>query len=284
MSDGRPRAWPDVMLAAAAWTAASVVAGLFVWLIADVIVTGIGNISWSFLTEDARDAGRAGGIAPILVSTFLIVLVCMATSIPLGLATAITLSELTRRDGAFATFVRRSLDILAGIPSIVFGLFGYALFCKRLGLGFSILAGGLTLSCMVLPLLIRTTEEGLRAVSNDYRLAAAGLGMSRTTTILQILLPAAMPAVVVATILSLGRALSETAALLFTSGYVDRMPDSVWDSGRSITVHIYDLAINVPGGNTNAYTTALVLVIFLLIINSVTMGLSKRWSRLKQER
>ena len=89
---------------------------------------------------------------------------------------------------------------------------------------------------------------------------------------------------VVATILSLGRALSETAALLFTSGYVDRMPDSVWDSGRSMTVHVYDLAINVPGGNTNAHTTALVLVIFLLIINSATMGLSKRWLRLKQER
>src|SRR5687767_104444 len=118
MSNGRPRAWPDAMLAAAAWTAALVVTGTFVWMISDVVVTGMGKISWSFLTEAPRDAGRAGGIAPILVSTFLIMLVCMATSVPRALATAIVLSELTRREGVFATFVRRSLDVLAGIPSI----------------------------------------------------------------------------------------------------------------------------------------------------------------------
>src|SRR5205823_6172239 len=168
-----------------------------------------------------------------LVSTALILAVCLASSLPVGLGTAVLLAEFTPAGGAFGRLVRRSLDVLAGVPSIVFGLFGNAFFCQVLGLGFSILSGGLTLACMVLPILIRATEEGFRAVPREYRLGAAALGLSRTTTLLHLLLPAAVPGLLVGLVLGLGRAIAETAALIFTSGYVDRMPGSLLDSGRS---------------------------------------------------
>ncbi len=260
------------------WLTAALVSGVFVWLLSDIIIHGLPKLSGAFLVEAPKNAGRSGGIAPIIVSTGLILLVAMATAAPLGLATAVLLSEFTRHDSVFSRLVRRSLDVLAGVPSIVFGLFGNAFFCIYLGLGFSILSGGLTLACMVLPLLIRTAEEGLRSAPNDYRLAAAALGMSRSTALLHLLLPAATPAIAAGLMLGIGRAGAETAALIFTSGYVDRMPDSLFDSGRALSVHIYDLSMNVAGGDANAYTSALVLIILLLIINSIAMGLAKQWS------
>jgi phosphate transport system permease protein len=259
------------------WLMAVLVSGVFVWLLADIIIHGLSKLSWSFLVESPQNAGRSGGIGPIIVSTTLILLVAMVTAAPLGLATAVLLSEFTRHDSVFGCFVRRSLDVLAGVPSIVFGLFGNAFFCIYLGLGFSILSGGLTLACMVLPILIRTAEEGLQATPNDYRRAAAALGMSRSAALVHLLLPAATPAIVAGLLLGIGRAGAETAALIFTSGYVDRMPDSIFDSGRALSVHIYDLSMNVAGGDASAYSSALVLIILLLIINSIAMALAKRW-------
>jgi phosphate transport system permease protein len=135
---------------------------------------------------------------------------------------------------------------------------------------------------MVLPILIRTVEESFRAISREQRLSAAALGLSKPTTIRTILLPAAMPGLLVGGILGLGRAIAETAALIFTSGYVDRMPESLLDSGRSLAVHIYDLAMNVAGGNPNAYATALVLVGLLLIINLFSSWIATRWTLLNQ--
>jgi len=259
------------------WLTAALVSGVFVWLLADIIMHGLPKLFWSFLVEAPQNAGRSGGIGPIIVSTALILLVAMATAAPLGLATAVLLSEFTRQDSMFGRLVRRSLDVLAGVPSIVFGLFGNAFFCIYLGLGFSILSGGLTLACMVLPILIRTAEEGLQATPHDYRLAAAALGMSRSAALVHLLLPAATPAIIAGLLLGIGRAGAETAALIFTSGYVDRMPDSLFDSGRALSVHIYDLSMNVAGGDANAYASALVLIILLLIINSIAMGLAKHW-------
>jgi phosphate transport system permease protein len=169
--------------------------------------------------------------------------------------------------------VRRSLDVLAGVPSIVFGLFGNAFFAITLGFGYSILSGGLTLACMVLPILIRTSEQAIRAVPAEYRYAAAALGMKRATILFRVVLPVATPALAAGVVLSIGRALAETAALIFTSGYVARSPESLFDSGRSLSVHIYDLAMNVPGGGSRAYATACVLVSLLLMINIATARL-----------
>jgi len=265
------------MAAAVVWAMALLVTGVFVCMLGDVLWHGIGQVSWAFLTEAPRNAGRAGGIGPIIVSTTLILAVCMAVALPVGVGTAVLLAEFTSPDNLFGRAVRRSLDVLAGVPSIVFGLFGNAFFCVYLGMGFSILSGGLTLACMVLPILIRSTEEGFRSVPDDYRLGAAALGMSRTSALVHLLLPAAAPGLVVGLVLGIGRAVAETAALIFTSGYVDRMPRSLLDSGRSLSIHIFDLSMNVSGGDANAYASALVLIALLLIINWAASWMSDRW-------
>jgi phosphate transport system permease protein len=265
------------LLTAAVWLAVMMVSGLCAWILGDLLWHGAPQLSWSFLIEAPRSAGKLGGIGPILVSTGLILLVCLAVAVPLGLGTAVLLSELTPAGSPLGRLVRRGLDVLAGVPSILFGLFGNALFCIYLGLGFSILAGGLTLACMVLPILVRATEEGLRSVPSDYRLAAAALGMSQARTLLRVVLPAGTPGLVVGLVLGIGRALAETAALIFTSGYVDRMPRSLLDSGRALSVHIYDLAMNIAGGEPHAYASALVLVGSLLAINGLAGWCSGRW-------
>lgn len=266
----------DVVLV---WSAALLVTAAFCWLLGDLLWHGVGQIGWSYLTRPSINAGRAGGIGPIIVSTAWILAVCMTVSVPLAVGAAIFLSEFTRAASVMGTLVRRSLDVLAGVPSIVLGLFGNAFFCVYLGLGFSILSGGLTLACMVLPILIRATEEGLRAVPEDYRLGAAALGISRARTLSRVLLPVATPGLIVGLVLGLGRAAAETAALIFTSGYVDRMPESWLDSGRALSIHIYDLSMNVSGGEPNAYAAAVVLVTMLLVINLCASWITDRWLR-----
>lgn len=269
-----PGEWP---VTAAVWLAVCLVAGAFLCILFDLLREGAAGLSWTFLSALPADAGRAGGIASVLVSTLWILAVSISIALPLGLGTAMWLAEFTSVDGVYGRLVRRSLDVLAGVPSIVFGLFGNAFFCVYLGMGYSILAGGLTLSCMVLPLLIRSTEEGFRAVPPEYRLAAAALGVSRAHILYKVLLPAAVPGLAVGLVLGIGRALAETAALLFTSGYVARMPGSLLDSGRSLSIHIYDLSMNVPGGEANAYTSALVLVLLLLLVNYAASWASHRF-------
>ncbi len=261
----RSPSW-DILIRLAVWSCAFLVTALFVWLLADIVGHGLSLISREFLTALPQNAGRGGGIGPILAATGLILLVAIAASLPLAVGTAVLLAELA--DSLFVRLVRRGLDVLAAVPSIVFGLFGNAFFSVYLGLGFSILSGGLTLACMVLPILIRATEEGLRAVPEEYRRAAAALAMSRTGTLVHLLLPAATPGLAAGLMLGIGRAIAETAALIYTSGYVDRMPGSLLDSGRALSVHIYDLAMNVAGGDAHAYASALVLMALLLAINS----------------
>ena len=257
------------------YTAAVVVTLLFSWILFDTVRHGLSGLSWSFFTSLSSDAGRAGGIAPMLVSTGLILLVCLAASVLPTLATAILLAEYTTTDNRLGQGIRLSLDVLAGVPSIVFGLFGNAFFCIFLGMGFSILSGGLTLACMVLPIMIRSTEASLRALPREYRFGTAALGLTKLQTLFHLLLPAATPGILVGLVLGIARALSETAALIFTSGYVDRMPSTILDSGRALTVHIYDLAMNVPGGEPHAYATALTLILLLLAINLATAGLAR---------
>jgi len=137
------------------------------------------------------------------------------------------------------------------------------------------LSGGLTLACMVLPIIIRTTEEGLRSVPRELKQGVAALGFTKTAAVWHIILPVAIPGLIVGTILGFGRAVAETAALIFTSGYVDRMPESVFDSGRSLSVHIFDLAMNIPGGDSMAYASALCLVLILVTISILTSVIAK---------
>lgn len=257
------------------WFAASVVMAILAWIVVDIAIRGLSQISLSYLTNDVADAGRSGGIGPVILSTVLLLLVTLATSVPLAMASAIALTEQVGHDPLLTRYVRFSLDVLSGVPSIVFGLFGNVFFTITLGLGYSILSGGLTLSCMVLPILIRTAEQAINSVPSEHRHAAAALGLSRSTTLFRVVLPTAAPALAAGIVISIGRALAETAALIFTAGYVARTPESVFDSGRSLSVHIYDLAMNVPGGGPRAYAAACVLVGMLLAINGVTALLLK---------
>lgn len=267
----------ELLVSTLVWSAAVFVTAIFCWLLGDILWHGINQVSWTFLTAPPRNAGREGGIGPILVSTALILSVCLGVSLPIGVGTAVLLAEFTTDESLFGRLIRRSLDVLSGVPSIVFGLFGNAFFCKTLGLGFSILSGGLTLACMVLPILIRSTEEGFRSVPIGYRLSAAALGLTRTTTLFHLVLPAAVPGILVGLVLGVGRAMAETAALIFTSGYVDRMPESFLDSGRALSIHIFDLSMNVSGGDANAYASALVLIVLLLAINGTASWLAEHW-------
>lgn len=266
----------DHLFALAVYLAAACVAGAFCWIVFDLLLNGIGKLSWAFLTELPVSSGRKGGISSVLVSTFMILLVTIIAAVPVAFATAIWLSEFTRNGGRLVIIVRLSLDILAGVPSIVFGLFGAAFFCVFLGLGYSILAGGLTLACMVLPILIRTTEAGLTAVNNGWRQGAAALGLTKSAALWQILLPAAAPSIAAGMVLGVGRAMAETAALIFTSGYVDRMPESIFDSGRALAIHIFDLSMNVPGGDKAAYASALVLIMAIAVVNLFALRLSDK--------
>ena len=267
----------DRIVAAAAWGAALLVLAGFAWLLGDLMLHAAGHLSWRFLVDAPRNAGRAGGIGTVLVSTLLLLGVMLVVVLPVGVGTAIWLAEFGPHDGGLRRAVRLCLDTLAGVPSIVFGLFGNAFFSGVLGLGFSIAAGGLTLACMVLPVFVSTAERGLSMVNDDWRTAAAALGMSRASVLWQVLLPAAAPALAAGLMLALGRAAAETAALIFTSGYADRMPESLADSGRSLAVHVYDLAMNVSGGDAAAYASALVLVALMIVIHLGAQALSERW-------
>ncbi|MCP5246342.1 MAG: phosphate ABC transporter permease PstA [Burkholderiales bacterium] len=271
----------DCGVQALVYLAVLLVSAVFIWILADLVRGGIAHLSWEFLTESPRDAGRSGGIASILVSTVLILLVAIVTAVPLAWATAVLLAEFVPVNSRFGKFVRFSLYVLAGVPSIVFGLFGNAFFSIYLGLGFSILSGGLTLACMLLPILTSTAEAGLRAVPENYRLSAAALGMTRTAALIHLIFPAAAPTLAAGLLIGVGRALAETAALLFTSGYVDRMPGSLLDSGRALALHIFDLSMNVPGGDMPAFASALILVSLLLCINILAMRLAYGLQRRK---
>lgn len=266
-------------LAGLTWGAAGLVTLAFLALVGDLIAHGGACLGWSFLVDPVLDAGRQGGIGPVLISTLAVIAVSLATALPLGIATALYLSEIAPIRSPPARLLRFSLDVLAGVPTIVFGLFGAAFFCGFLGFGFSLLAGGLTLTCMVLPLVIRITEEGLRAVPDEYREAAAALGLTRVTTWRTLILPAAAPGILAGVLLAVARMLAGAAALLFTSGYVARMPESLMDPGRVLSIHIYDLSMNVPGGDRHAYASALVLVVLQLGLNLTARALTRSWSR-----
>jgi phosphate transport system permease protein len=271
----------DRLAAALMGAAVLLVVALPALMLTEFLQEGLPRLSWEFLVGAPADAGRAGGIGSLILSTVWILGVCLGAALPLGLGCALFLSECVPAGSRAARWLGYSLDVLGGVP-YVFGLFGYRFFAVELNLGFSILSGGLTLACMVLPLFIRTSEEALRATPLRHRQAAAALGVTRSGFVRRVLLPSAAPGMAVGVILSVGRALAETAALLFTAGYVTRLPDSVFDSGRALSVHIYDLSMNVSGGEGNAAATATVLLGLLILINLVARNLGHYWQRMDQ--
>jgi len=219
--------------------------------------------------------GREGGIFPAIIGTILLSLMAIAIALPLGIGTAVYLSEYTR-DSALTRAIRFGTDCLAGIPSIIFGLFGYIFFVTTLHMGWSLIAGALTLAIMVLPTLIRTAEEAIRAVPQSWREVSVSLGATRWETVRKVVLPNALPGIVTGIMLSFGRSIGETAAVIFTAGSSFRLPRGAFDSVRTLAVHFYILA-REGLSSEKAYATAAVLVISVLAINILTYSLMNRF-------
>lgn len=248
---------------------------VLVFIIFFVLEKGLPAVSLGFLLDNPRDMGRAGGIYPTLVGTLLLSLLTIGIALPLGVGTAVYLSEYTQESRATRA-IRFGTDCLAAIPSIIFGLFGLVFFVVMLKLGWCLLSGGLTLAIMVLPTIIRTSEEAIRAVPNSYREVSFSLGATRWQTVLKVVLPNALPGIVTGVMLSLGRSIGETAAVICTAGSSLRMPHSIFDSARTMSVHFYILARE--GISTeNAYATAAALIISVLLVNLVSYSLMHRF-------
>jgi phosphate transport system permease protein len=262
-----------VVATLAAATGVTLIALVFIVLF--VLDKGLPVLSLRFLLDSPRDMGQAGGIFPTLVGSIVLPLLAIVVALPLGLGTAVYLAEYTIETRA-TRVIRFGTDCLAGVPSIIFGLFGFIFFVTLLHMGWSILSGGLTLAIMVLPTIIRTSEEAIRAVPASYREVSFSLGASRWQTVLKVVLPNALPGIVTGVMLSVGRSIGETAAVIFTAGSSLRLPTSAYDSVRTMAVHFYLLA-REGISNENAYGTAAVLVISVLLVNSVSYCMMNRF-------
>jgi len=244
------------------------------FIIVFVLEKGLPVLNLRFLFTNPQDMGRAGGIFPTLVSTALLPLLAVAIATPLGVGTAVFLTEYTR-ESRVTSIIRFGTDCLAGIPSIIFGLFGFIFFVTTLRLGWSILSGGLTLAFMILPTIIRTSEEAVKAVPKSFREVSFSLGATRWQTVRKVVLPNALPGIVTGVMLGVGRSIGETAAVIFTAGSSLRLPTSLLDSSRTMAVHFYILARE--GISTeNAYGTAAALVIAVLSVNLLAYWLMHR--------
>ena len=244
---------------------------ILVFIIGFVLSKGLPGVNAEFLLSAPKDMGRAGGIFTTLVGTILLPLVAVAIALPLGVGTAVYLSEYTR-ETRLTRALRFGTDCLAGIPSIIFGLFGFIFFVVMLKMGWCLLSGGLTLAIMVLPTIIRTAEEAIRSVPNSYREVSFSLGATRWETVLKVVLPNALPGIVTGVMLAIGRSIGETAAVIFTAGSSLRMPSSMFDSVRTMSVHFYILACEGIS-DEKAYATAAVLIISVLLVNLAAYGM-----------
>jgi phosphate transport system permease protein len=250
---------------------------ILVFIVVFILNKGIPAITGEFLLSNPQDMGREGGIFPTLVGTVLLPLLAIAVALPLGTGTAVYLTEYTRETRS-TRIIRFGADCLAGIPSIIFGLFGFIFFVTILGMGWSLLAGGLTLALMILPTIIRTSEEAIKAVPYAYREVSFSLGATRWRTVLRVVLPNALPGIVTGVMLGIGRCIGETAAVIFTAGSSLRLPRSMFDSVRTMSVHFYILA-REGISSEKAYGTAAVLILSVLMLNGMSYWLMHRFMR-----
>ena len=247
------------------WSAAILVLFLLFSIIIYILSKGIPHITWQFLTQIPSDMGRSGGILSTIVGTLSVTLVAIIVATPLGVGTAFYLTEYTR-ESTITKIIRFSAESLAGIPSIVYGLFGFIFFVIYLKLGWSILSGGLTLAVMILPTIIRTSEEAIRTVPPMYREVSFSLGGTKWQTMIKVLIPSALPGIATGIILGIGRCVAETAAVILTAGSALRMPISLFSPARTMAVHFYILA-SEGISLEKAFATAALLIILILLIN-----------------
>jgi phosphate transport system permease protein len=249
-----------------------------------IVVQGLSAINWEFLTAMPREGMRHGGILPAIVGTIVLTFGTAISAIPLGVGAAIYLAEYAP-DNALTRAIRLAIINLAGIPSVVYGLFGLGLFVLFLRLGTSIVAGSLTLGLLTLPMVISTAEEAILAVPQSFRVVSIALGGTKWQTIRYQVLPQAMPGIITGVILGLERAAGETAPILFTVAafYLPRLPHSIFDQTMALPYHLYVIATQVPGMPLNIqYGTALVLLVLVLSMNLVATLIRRRFRRMRR--
>ena len=254
---------------------------ILVSVVGYILVMGIPNISpdlfkWRYTTENVS-------LLPALVNTILITFISLLLAVPLGIFAAVYLVEYARKGNIIVKLVRIQAETLSGIPSIIYGLFGMLFFVTTMGFRMSLLSGALTLSIMILPIIMRTTEEALIAVPAEYREGSFGLGAGKLRTVFKVVLPSAIHGILAGIILSIGRIVGETAALIYTAGTVAEIPGSLFDSTRTLSVHMYTLSSEALYIK-QAYATAVVLLVIVIGINSLSAYLAKKIGRRTYEK
>ena len=258
----------------AVWGSAAITLAVLVYLVGFILIRGVPHINTSLFSLTYTIENQS--LFPALVTTIIMVAVTLAISVPFGVFTAIYLVEYATRGSKLVRVIRMTTETLAGIPSIVFGLFGYIFFANWLGWGKSILAGCFTLAIMILPLIIRTTEESLKSIPDSYREGSFSLGAGKLRTVWRITLPSALPGIFAGVILAVGRIVGETAALIFTIGSVIKIPDNLFSQGRTLALHV--LQLSSQGHNRDqAYATAVVLLAVVLGINALSASIERKF-------
>ena len=249
------------------WLSAIITIGVVVAIVGYILVKGIPNLNvdlfaWEYNTTNVS-------MMPALINTFIMVALSLLIALPIGVFSAIYLVEYAKRGSKLVKVIRITTETLQGIPSIVFGLFGFLFFVIGLGWNYSILSGVLTLAIMILPLIMRTTEEALIAVPDSYREGSFGLGVGKLRTVFKVVLPTAIRGILSGVILAIGRMVGETAALIFTAGTMAKVPQNLFSSARTLSVHMYAL-LNEGLYQEQAYATAVVLLVFVLGMNTLS--------------
>ncbi len=264
------------LLALAVMICAIATFAVLIFLIAYILINGVPYLTPSLFALEYTTENVS--MLPSIINTVIMTLVALVISVPLGIFTAIYLVEYAKKGNKLISIIGMTAETLSGIPSIVYGLFGMLFFVTTLKWGVSILAGAFTMSIMILPLIMRTTQEALLSVSDSYREASFGLGAGKLRTIFTIVLPAAIPGVLAGIILAIGRIVGETAALIYTAGSVAEIPRNLMSSGRTLAVHMY--ALSSEGLYTNqAYATAVVLLVLVLLINTLSAFLANKLTK-----
>lgn len=256
---------------------AIITAGVVLFLIGYILYHGVPNLtmpglfSWKFTAENQS-------MMPAIINTVIMIAITLMLAVPIGVFAAIYLVEYSKRGNRFVKIIRVTAETLSGIPSIVYGLFGYIVFVITLGWSFTLLSGVITMAIMILPLIMRTTEEALMAVPDSFREGSFGLGAGRLRTVFRIVLPSSIPGILSGVILAIGRIVGESAALIFTSGTNPVVPKSLFSSASTLSVHLYTL-LNEGRYTDQAYATAVVLLIVVIIINALSSVVAKKLSR-----
>ena len=265
----------SVILRTLVYTAAFITFGVLICLIDYILIKGIPNLSLDLFSFEYNSENVS--LFPALINTVVMTALSLVIAVPLGVFSAIYLVEYAKRGNKIVGLIRLTAETLSGIPSIVYGLFGFLLFVTAFSWGYSLLAGAFTLVIMILPVIMRTTEEALKAVPDTFREGSFGLGAGKLRTVFKIVLPSAVPGILAGVVLSVGRIVGETAALIYTAGTVAQIPSGLFGSGRTLAVHMY--ALWSEGLNTNqSYATAVVLLIIVVILNAASSALAKKIS------